>query len=167
MHNVFFVAMRKILVAIDGSECAFRAVAYCGDQFSGLEDLSLTLFHVLPGLPPRFWDEGHLLDEQEKRAKEALMNQWIDSQKKQIAPMFGSAIDILKTKGIGPEQVETKAIYDSTDVAGTILEEARDGGYLTLVLGRAGFSQVGEFISGSIATKIINRGAGLAICVVE
>jgi len=40
--------MRKVLVAIDGSESASRVIEYCGKQFSGMSDLSLTLFHVLP-----------------------------------------------------------------------------------------------------------------------
>ena len=159
--------MRRILVAIDGSECASRAIEYCGKQFSGLADLSFTLFHVLPNLPPRFWDDGHILNQEEREARQRVINKWLENQKLATEPMFRNAIELLEQKGIQPERIETKTIYDSTDVAKSILEEARDGGYLTLVLGRCGFSRVGEVFLGSTTSRIINQGAGLAICVVE
>ena len=44
---------------------------------------------------------------------------------------------------------------------------AKDGGYLTLVLGRSHTSRVGELLLGSTTIKIIHRGAGLASCLVE
>ncbi|HUJ68086.1 MAG TPA: universal stress protein [Syntrophorhabdales bacterium] len=159
--------MRKILVAIDGSGCASRAIKYAGEQFSGMRDLSLTLLHVLPSLPPRFWDDGHLLSKEEKEERQAVVARWIENQMLVTEPMFQSAVEDLTQRGIQSEQIERKIIYDSTDAATSILEEARDGGYLTLVLGRCGFYRIGERLIGSTASSIIQRGAGLAICVVE
>ena len=159
--------MRKILLAIDSSPCSSRAVAYCGKQFAGLPDLSVALFHVLPNLPPRFWDDGHILSEQEKEAREKVVARWLENRKLAAEPMFRAAMEELEQSGIRPEQMERKIIYDSTDVTTSILEEARDGGYLTLVLGRCGPSGVGERLLGSTTSRIIQQGAGLAICVVE
>ena len=159
--------MRKILVAIDGSEGASRAVGYCGKQFSGMSDLSLTLFHVLPNLPIQFWEEGHILTGKENEARQGLMDKWLRNQKLAMEPMFQSAIETLTRAGIDRERIETKTVYDSTNEATSILEEARDGGYLTLVLGRYGLSWIDEHVLGSVTGRIIHRGAGLAICVVE
>ena len=159
--------MRKILVAIDGSESASRVIEYCGKQFSGMSDLSLTLFHVLPNLPPRFWDDGHILTRTEKEARQGVVDKWLGNQKLATAPMFRNAIETLTRAGIPHERIETKTIPDSTNEVTSILEEARDGGYLTLVLGRYGLSWVDEHVLGSTTGKIIHRGAGLAICVVE
>jgi len=92
--------MRKILVAIDGSECAAEAVEYCGMQFSGLEDLSVTLLHVLPNLPPEFWDDGHIPNKREKQAHSRASRRWPENQKQQARQMFLDAIDVLKQKGI-------------------------------------------------------------------
>jgi hypothetical protein len=52
--------MRKILIAIDGSEGALKAVDYVGRQFSGINDGIITLFYVSPGVPPELWDDGPL-----------------------------------------------------------------------------------------------------------
>ena len=159
--------MKKILVAIDGSECASRAVEYCGKQFSGIKDLSVTLLHVLPNLPPRLWDDGHLLSREEKEARKEVVRKWLENQKLATEPMFHNASKSLTKGGIDQKRIKTRIIYDSTDTAASILEEARDGGYLTLVLGRCGFSRLGERLLGSTTIKIIQQGAGLAICVVE
>ena len=159
--------MRRILVAITGSKRSSKTVEYCGKQFSGMSDLSLTLLHVLPSLPPLFWDDGHILTKEERELRQEVVEKWLENQKLATEPMFRSAIGILTGEGIKPNQIETKTISDSTDPATSILEEARDGGYLTLVIGRSASSRVTELLLGTTTIRIIKRGAGLAICVVE
>ena len=159
--------MRKILVAITGSKRSSKTVEYCGRQFSGMGDLSLTLLHVLPSLPALLWDDGHILTTGEKQERQKVVDTWLENYKRAVEPMFRNAIETLTREGIKPEQIETKTISDSTDPATSILEEARDGGYLTLVIGRSASSRVGELLLGTVTNSIIHHGAGLAICVVE
>ncbi len=159
--------MRNLLVAIDGSECAFNAVDYVGRQFSGINDLNITLLHVLPYPPAPLWDDGHILSREEKESREKVITTWLNNQKSKVEPIFKKATDILTGEGLKQHQIKTKSISDSIDIAGSILEEARDGGYQTLVLGRCGLSPSKKFLMGSITTKIVNHGAGIAICVVE
>ncbi len=159
--------MNKILIAVDGSEGSLKAADYVGHQFSGMDDLHITLLHILPYVPTSFWDDGHILTKQERSAREKVIDIWVRNQQLRVDPIFQSATEILIRRGIDPEQVETKGVSDSADVAESILEEARDGGYQTLVLGRRGFSPAKRLFIGSVTTKIINHGAGIAICVVE
>ncbi len=159
--------MNKMLIAIDGSECSKGAVEYVGRQFSANRDLRISLLHVLPYPPAPFWDDGHILSEVEKVSRNQVIEKWLSNQRAKLDPLFKEAVEILISLGIKPEQIEKKSISDSTDVAESILEEARDGGYQTLVLGRCGLSASKRFLMGSVTTKIINHGAGLAICVVE
>ncbi len=159
--------MNKMLIAIDGSQCSIRAVDYAGRQFSGNRDLRITLLHVLPYPPAPFWDDGHILSDEEKTARNKVIETWLMNQRAKLEPLFSEAVDMLIGKGIGPEQIEKKSISDSTDVAESILEEARDGGYQTLILGRCGLSASKRFLMGSVTTKIVNNGSGLAICIVE
>ena len=159
--------MNKMLVAIDGSQCAMRAVDYAGRQFSGNRDLRITLLHVLPYPPAPFWDDGHVLSEQEKAARNSVIEKWLVNQRAKLEPLFKEAVELLIGQGIGPEQIEKKSISDSTDVAESILEEARDGGYQTLILGRCGLSASKRFLMGSVTTKIVNNGSGIAICIGE
>ncbi len=159
--------MNKLLVAFDGSECSFSAVDYVGRQFSGLADLKLTLFYVLPTMPPSLWDDGHILSESERAERCRVVDRWISNQTLRMEPLFARAREVLLDKGITVEQIETKTRSDVAEVADCILEEARTGGYSTLVVGRCGSSHKERFFTGSTTTSIINKGSGLAITVIE
>lgn len=159
--------MKKMLLSIDGSECSYRAVEYTGKQFSGMQDLYITLLHVLPYPPAPLWDDGHIPTKEEKEEREKAIERWLADQRTKAEPVFEKAVAILTNAGIAPTQLARKMISDSTDVAGSILEEARDGGYQTLVLGRHGLHSMKQVFMGGITTKIVNHGAGVTICVVE
>jgi nucleotide-binding universal stress UspA family protein len=160
--------MKKMLVAIDGSKGGLKAVEYVGQQFAGMSDMRMTLFHVLPGVAPELWDDGHVLTEEEKTARNVVLDKWLANQKLKLDPIFQTAIETLTRNGINPEQIETKSISGSAaKVTDCLLTEAKTGGYQTLVLGRCGHSPAAHFFMGSIANRIINHGAGIAICVVE
>jgi nucleotide-binding universal stress UspA family protein len=159
--------MNKILIAIDGSQCSRRAVEYIGRQYSGNRDIRITLLHVLPYPPAPFWDEGHMLSDEEKASRDHVIEKWLINQRAKLEPLFQETAEVLIGKSIGREQIEKKSISDSSDVAGSILEEVRDGGYHTLVLGRCGLSASKRFFMGSVTTKIVNHGSEIAICIVE
>ncbi len=159
--------MKKMLIAIDDSEGSWKAVDYVGRQFAGMDGLKITLFHVLLGLPPQLWDDGHFLTEEEKAAREVVVEKWLSNQKYVLEPLFNRAIGKLTASGIRREQIETKSISESIEAtAQCILTEGKSGGYQTLVIGRCGRS-IKHLLLGSTASTIINAGAGMAICVVE
>jgi nucleotide-binding universal stress UspA family protein len=159
--------MKKMLIAIDDSKSAMKAVEYAGQQFSGIGDLQITLVHVLPNLPAIFWDEGHILSEQEKAERKKVVDKWLADRKAKMEPLFRRAIEVLAGMGIKMQQVQTKSISDSTDVAQSVLEEARDGGYQTVIVGRRGAAGGKHTLLGSVTSKIINQGSGIAVTVVE
>ncbi len=159
--------MKKMLIAVDDSKCAMKAVEYAGQNFSGVDDLQLTLVHVLPNLPAIFWDEGHILSDDEKRERKKVLDTWLAKHRLKIEPIMRSVAERLIKSGIKAEQIKTKFISDSTDAAQSILEEAKDGGYQTIVIGRCGISQGKHLLLGSVTSKVIHQGAGVAICVVE
>ena len=158
--------MKKLLIAIDDSPNAFRAVEYVAEQFAGAADLEIELVHVLPNLPAIFWDEGHILSAEEKQDRKKVVDKWLADRKARMEPVFKKAIDALTGKGIIPRQITTKSLSDSTDVAASLLEEAKDGGYQTLVVGRRGGTGKNLLI-GSVTSRIISQGSGVAVTIVE
>ena len=159
--------MRKILIAVDGSEGAFKAVDYAGKQFTGMGDLQITLYHVSPGVPPELWDDGHILNEEEKAARRKVLDKWLTNQQAKIESVFQPAIESLVQKGIRPKQIETKSVSESVkNTAECILAEVKAGGYQTLIMGRCGASATAHAFVGSIANKIASRGTGIAVCLV-
>ncbi len=160
--------MKKILVAIDGSEGALRAVDYVGRQFSGTADLQITLFHVSPGIPPELWDDGHILSEEEKADRKKVLDKWLTNQRLQLESVFEPAVETLIKRGIEAKQIVSKSASDTVkNTPECILTEAKTGGYLTLVMGRCGLHRTAHALLGSTVNRIINDRAGVATCVVE
>jgi len=157
--------MKKMLIALDDSTAAMRAVEYAGQQFGGNGDIEVGLVHVLPNLPAIFWDEGHILSEEEKKDRKKVVDKWVADRKAKMEPVFRKASEVLAKSGIKAGQVRTKSISDSTDVALSILEEAKDAGYQTIIVGRCDRSS--KHLLGSVSGKIVNLGAGVAVTVVE
>ncbi len=159
--------MKKILIAFDGSESSFKAVAYAGVQFAGISDLHITLFHVLQGLPPEFWDAGHIISAAENAAKKKLVDKWLANQKQQFEPDMEKAREMLARHGIKQEQIDTTYVSEPIAmIPECILAETRKGGYQTLVIGRCGKHHVKHLLLGDTASTVVNYGTGLAICVV-
>jgi nucleotide-binding universal stress UspA family protein len=159
--------MKKVLVAIDDSPAALKAVEYVAQSFAETKDLQVGLVYVLPNLPAIFWDEGHILSDEEKKERQKVVDKWIADRKAIMEPVFGKAVAMLTGKGVSSGQIQTKSISDSTDVAESILEEAKDFGYQTIVMGRRNVSQGKQFLIGTITSKIIARGTGVAVTIVE
>lgn len=159
--------MKKILVAVDESEGALKTADSIGKLFSGATDLRITVLHVIPNLPAPLWDDGHILTEEEREARKQVIDKWLDNQKLKLAHMFDKVVEKLTSYGISPDAIETKTVSDTLDVAEKILFEAKDGGYHMLALGRHGYSKTKRLVMGSVATAVINHGAGLTVCVVE
>jgi len=157
--------VKKMLIALDDSTAAMRAVEYAGQQFGGNGDIEVGLVHVLPNLPAIFWDEGHILSEDEKKERKKVVDKWIADRKAKMEPVFRKAAEVLAKNGIKTAQVRTKSLSDSTDVALSILEEARDVGYQTIIVGRC--DHPSKHLLGSVSGKIVNLGAGFAVTVVE
>lgn len=157
--------MKKMLIALDDSTAAMRAVEYAGQQFGGNGDIEVGLVHVLPNLPAIFWDEGHILSEEEKKDRKKVVDKWISDRKMKMEPVFRKASEVLTKNGIKAGQVRTKSLSDSTDVALSILEEARDAGYQTIIVGRC--DRPTKHLLGSVSGKIVNLGVGVAVTVVE
>ncbi len=153
--------MKKMLIALDDTASAMRAVEYAGRQFAGIGDLEIALVHVLPNLPALFWDEGHILSDEEKKERKKVVEKWIASQKAKMEPVFRKASEILWKAGM---TVHQKFISDSLDVSQSILEEAKDGAYQTLVVGRC--NHPARHLLGSVSGKIVSHGSGLAVAVV-
>ena len=157
--------MRKVLLAIDGSDNALKAVDYVSQQFCS-EDVRIILFHVLPFVPAEFWDDGHILTAEEKKARKDVVDKWLSNQRSKLDPIFSAAKNVLTAMGINEDRISTKWISDATDIATSIIEEARTGDYQTLVIGRYGHRNTKNRM-GTVTEKLIRLGAGTTLCIVE
>ncbi|MEJ2069678.1 MAG: universal stress protein [Syntrophobacterales bacterium] len=72
----------KLLIGLDKSAGAWRAVEYVAKSYAQTPGVEVTLLHILGGLPPAFWDDGHILSEKERENRQRL----IDKPRNSILP---------------------------------------------------------------------------------
>lgn len=143
---------RKVLIAIDDSDNAMRAVNFVAGFFS--RNIRVTIFSVLhdteticeynsPGLTPYFRTERESFCKLEEKKKQLLEY------------AVGAARECLVNAGLDETNIEVKMEKRSKGVARDIIREA-DSGYDVVVLGKKGISGVQEFFFGSVSQKVIN-----------
>ena len=158
---------QKILVALDSSEGAWRAVEYVARTFGKTPGVEVTLLNILTGLPPAFWDDGHILQDQEREARQQLVAQWQTDQEKDWKGLVAKAEKTLVAAGIPAATVTAKFKAKYFDVAEDIVNAALEDGCSTIVLGRRGLGKAKALLLGSITSKVVHHAKGVAVTIVE
>ena len=143
----------KILIGIDNSAGAARAVEFVADNL-GSRNCSVTLAHVYRIPPVGFLpkaDADKLLAEAESVMK----------------PVFDNAVRTLTQAGIGSDRIFTRSIRGAVSRAGALIEEARQDGYGTIVIGRRGVSEVEDFYMGRIGSKLTQTARDMALWIIR
>ncbi len=145
----------KILLALDSSEGSMLAVDHVGAMVGG-SNPEVTLLHVIKGM-----DSPQMifyLDYEQDLIKEV---------KKEMQSVFDEAKTRLTNSGLDPSHIKTKFIPGAGSRSIAIYEEAKQGGYGTIALGRRGLSKVEEFFMGRVSNKVIHMAKEMAVWVVS
>jgi nucleotide-binding universal stress UspA family protein len=153
------VDSKKVLVCLDSSDNALRAVDHAGFMFSGT-DCQVTVLHTMRHLT-RYVPMETLEDAPD------LQRLYKEKAGEQIASYMEKAREMLIEAGLTNEQIATRIVNGSRSPSDDILKEARSKGYGTIVLGRRGLSGLKAFVFGSVTKKILHQSAGLSIWIVQ
>lgn len=146
---------RRILIAVDDSENAGRAVAYVARMLGGVPGVRATLLHVIPEPEEDFFPQ---LAERER---------WLAAYRERIAAVLARYRTRLCAGGFAEEAVDTLIRQRACpSMAECILSELQAGGFGTIVVGRQGLSRKEEFLFGSISSKIVSHAHRCAVWVV-
>jgi nucleotide-binding universal stress UspA family protein len=145
----------RILIAVDGSENALRAVKFVGNTLGGSGGFTVTLIHVIRGAG-HGGNFSHLFTPHE----------FDEAAVQETHTMFETAITLLRQSGFEPGAIETRLITGVPSRAAAIVQEARQNQYGTIVVGRRGISKVQEFFMGRVGNKIVNMAKDHTVWVV-
>jgi nucleotide-binding universal stress UspA family protein len=158
--------MAKLLIALDSSAGAWRAVEYVAKAFGRTPGVEVTLLNILSGLPPSFWDDGHVLKDKEQEARKQLVAGWQQDQEKKWQDLVNQAHQHLAAAGLAQGAVANKFKPKYYDVADDIIDEAQTGGYDTIVMGRRGLGMAKSLLLGSVTRKVVDGAKGCAVTIV-
>ena len=147
---------RHIMVAVDSSDNARRAVLFVGDFFGCYDGFQVTLLHII--LEP----EATFFRDNEERQK------WLKKKRVESKKIMEEYKHILVDAGFSEDKVNISVeIMRAPSVADCILKEQEVMKCCTIVIGRRGISKKEEFIFGSTSNKIIHEARKCAVLVIE
>ena len=156
MVNIEKNLNKNILIAVDESENARRAVFYVGQFLAGIKGFKVLILHVI-----RQPEEDYFPTSSEK-------DQWLSQYKLKVDAMLKGYRKILMREGFAPEDVSVRStLRYCPSLAECILAERDQTGYSTIVVGRQGLSRSEEFLFGSVSSKIVNHARDCTVWVVE
>jgi len=155
----------RVLVSLDHSEGAWRALRYAAQTFG--KGSEITLLHILSNLPPSFWDDGHILKGKEYEERRQLVAKWKEDQKRINLKLIDKARELLISSGFPPEAIKDDFRPLSVGVAEDIIDEAMTRGVDTIVMGRRGLGMAKSLLLGSVTQKVVQYARGCAVVVVE
>jgi len=157
----------KILIPIDMSENSLKAVKYAAEILGS--ESEVTLYHVFFKLPYKDIKDSDLLPHHHVSfsGSSGDFKRWLAEQRAAVDEAVGAARRILIEGGLDPKNIKVKIQERKQGVATDILNEIKEGGYDTVIVGRRGLSAVKRFFSGSVTAKIMHHADNCAVWVVE
>jgi nucleotide-binding universal stress UspA family protein len=152
------VKEKDVLVAIDNSEDALKAIDYAGFILNGTQS-RIVLFHTKRSLR-RFLPKAIFED------IPGISELWSEQAGEEIAPVMEKARQMLVDAGIAENRIQVDVLEGSRNPAVDVVAAADRHGCGTIILGRQGDSCDKEFSMGSIARKVIEAASDKAIWVV-
>jgi nucleotide-binding universal stress UspA family protein len=162
------------LLAVDASEAARKAVRYVGRLLAGRSaaDVSVTLFHVVEDLPPDLLPPHE--DAATHKALSQALHHWSSQATVRGEKLLGEHRELLLAAGVPAEAVHAKckverALPEARRVVAAlaVLDEARSGGYGTVVVGRRGAASLPDLYLGGVADKVSRHLTGATVWIVD
>ncbi len=147
---------RHIMIAVDSSDNARRAVLFVGDFFGCYEGFQVTLLHIILEPEATFFCDN---DERQK---------WVTDQREESTKIMEEYKPILVDAGFPEDKINVRIdTMRAPSVADCIIKEQDEMKCCTIVIGRRGISKKEEFIFGSTSNRIIHEARKCAVLVIE
>jgi nucleotide-binding universal stress UspA family protein len=153
--------IKKLLVAVDGSEESMSTVNYVAKMMPPTETEAV-LFHVFSRIPETYWD----FDQHPE--SDVWMNKLKSEEKeheKSVKAFMKNARQLLLDANFREQLVSTEIKDRGKGIARDIAAEAKKG-YHTLVMGRIGTGQLPGLAVGSVTNKVLGMLPTMTVCVV-
>ena len=164
----------RILLAVDESVVARRAVWYVGRMVSDRSNFYIDLYHRLPALPPELREHGGSEDPQREtelgRELSRQIAQWVRSLEAELQPTLDELKSILTDAGVPSSAVAyyiDEDVFPGESLADALRRAALNRGCRTIALARAHLPGIHEFFHHHASEELIREGEGIAVWVVE
>lgn len=156
----------KVLVCLDGSEESMLTLAHLALVLDPSGSTEINLFHAVRSFHSfRNFVREVFSSETDKDTMESIQSE-LDQAASKMQPSFDKAREILVSGGVDPARIHHKIARAVGNSAHAIMQEAEEGSYDTILVGRRGLSRVEEFTMGRISRRVIQLAKDKTVWVV-
>ena len=148
----------KLMFAVDGSENSLKALDHIAFIMGNNTDIKVLFFHVQPKISDFCPIDFESVEND--RIEELVLQ----GDKNCVDQFFAHALKRLKEAGLNDNQIEVKVSDALFNPGKAIIEEAKQGDYGTIVVGRRGINRT--FFTGSVSRYVIGQISGKALWIV-
>ncbi len=154
------IEARKFLVTVDSCENSKRVLDKAGWLLGEAGPMEVMILHVVsPQIAKEMASMWTGLIEMEATIEKRLID---DAQ-----DMLSQAKTYLTEMDVPAFGIKTRLETRAAGVAQTILKEAREGGYGSVMIGRRGISRTKRFLFGSVSNKIVQEARDMAVWIIS
>ena len=139
---------KRVLIALDSSESSMRAVDHASFALADIEDIEITILHVVPNF-------RLFLSKDVSTSFEDIESLIATHSEKEIEKALSRVQRIFREAKYNPKSIEIK-IKKGVGVTQGILAEYEQGKYGTLIAGRRGIGGWEAIFPGSVSSKILH-----------
>jgi nucleotide-binding universal stress UspA family protein len=156
-----------VLVAMEGAPDVQALTAYLAKFLAPIPGVEFTLIHLVPPLPPTFWDDGHILDHAEQKDRRDYIEKWRSESRQKMRRLMSEGRDLLIERGV-PEKNVTIVLQPMKEgIARDLLNEVEAKKHQLVVMGKRSFLEKKPFLMGSHANKILQNLKRAVLCLVD
>jgi nucleotide-binding universal stress UspA family protein len=153
---------KKILVAIDDSHHSRQAVDYAARMKSLVPGLGCTLFHIQPAI------SQFLLDEAQRSGQaQAKLNRMAARNAEASRALLAKYKDLLVRAGMAETAIDLLTLPRHLGLAKDILDQAQNGLFDAILLGRRGISSMQQMFLGSVSAHLIENSQVIPVWLVD
>jgi nucleotide-binding universal stress UspA family protein len=153
---------KKILVAIDDSHHSRQAVDYTARMKSLVPGLGCTLFHIQPVI------SQFLLDEAQRSGQaQAELNRMAARNAEASRALLAKYKELLVRAGMAETAIDLLTLPRHLGLAKDILDQAQNGLFDAILLGRRGISSIQQMFMGSVSAHLIENSQVIPVWLVD
>ena len=157
------IPSHDVLLTMVGAPISHRVMDYAVRSFAHLRESQFTFFHVIPPLPPQYWDPGYGMDQEGFREQAERIDHLMWEYGERVKRVMEEGKERLTRAGVHEQNVVFKVQAQQRGIARDILAELEQGHYGILLIGRKGSKEISRFGLGSKANKLLHGAQALVI----
>lgn len=157
----------KVLIATEGAPDVRNLSSYTAELFGPDPGFIYSFVHILPPLPPEFWDDGHILSSAEQEERQARIEKWRAKWTGTVDRYMSEGSNMLLEQGVDRRHVETRILPIKQGIARDLLAESQAHRFKIVVMGRTSSRERKPFLMGSHTSKVLEYSKGVIVCLVS